>query len=262
MPRPVGRRAPSTTIASATTSTASTARRGHCAAIARRRRTWSRRRTCACSRRPRFLRKEGDLGYLLGALRNIFLDARRAAARRPPPDALPLDDLLADRRTSVEPEAAFAASEVYAAIAALPGRLPRRHRGRRRGRPLLPRGGEGARDEGGDGHEPPPPGPRADRGRAGLSAGLSARRTPGGACRGRRRGPRGSPPSRTARARAAEAVSSTSSQGARSVSVGDDRPRAGDRERGGRGDLAAAAAARSSQRSSPPRRPGRRGRGA
>lgn len=70
--------------------------------------------------RPRFLRKEGDLGYLLGSLRNTFLDARRAAARRPPPDALPLDDRLADRRTSVEPEAAFAASEVYDAVAALP----------------------------------------------------------------------------------------------------------------------------------------------
>lgn len=70
--------------------------------------------------RPRLLRKEGDLGYLLGALRNTFLDARRALARRPPPDALPLDDRLADHRHSAGPEAAFAATEVYGAIAALP----------------------------------------------------------------------------------------------------------------------------------------------
>lgn len=70
--------------------------------------------------RPRILRKEGDLGYLMGALRNTFLDARRASARRPPPDALPLDDRLTDPRASVEPEAAFAATEVYGAIATLP----------------------------------------------------------------------------------------------------------------------------------------------
>ena len=64
--------------------------------------------------RPRLLRKEGDLGYLLGALRNTFLDARRALARRPPPDALPLDDRLADHRHSAGPEAAFAATGTLA----------------------------------------------------------------------------------------------------------------------------------------------------
>ncbi len=69
--------------------------------------------------RPRILRREGDLGYLMGALRNTFLDGRRAAARRPPPDALPLDDHLAGR-ASGEPAAVFEAAAVYGAIAALP----------------------------------------------------------------------------------------------------------------------------------------------
>jgi RNA polymerase sigma-70 factor, ECF subfamily len=70
--------------------------------------------------RPRFLRHEDDLGYLLRALRNIFLNQRRAESRRlravPLPDEL---DLVADPRAS-QPEAALEASEVYAAIAALP----------------------------------------------------------------------------------------------------------------------------------------------
>ncbi|HSJ72687.1 MAG TPA: sigma factor, partial [Miltoncostaeaceae bacterium] len=33
--------------------------------------------------RPRLLRNEDDLGYLLRALRNTFVSARRARARRP-----------------------------------------------------------------------------------------------------------------------------------------------------------------------------------
>jgi len=70
--------------------------------------------------RPRFLRHEDDLGYLLRALRNIFLNQKRAESRRlravPLPDEL---DLVADPRAS-QPEAALEASEVYAAISALP----------------------------------------------------------------------------------------------------------------------------------------------
>ena len=34
-------------------------------------------------RRPRFLRSEDDLGYLLRVLRNTFFSQRRAAGRRP-----------------------------------------------------------------------------------------------------------------------------------------------------------------------------------
>ena len=71
--------------------------------------------------RPRWLRNEDDLGYLLRALRNTFLNQKRTESRRlrpgPLPDAL---DLVADPR-AVQPEAALEASELYAAIAALPG---------------------------------------------------------------------------------------------------------------------------------------------
>ena len=70
--------------------------------------------------RPRLIRHEDDLGYLLRALRNTFLNKRRTESRRvrsaPLPDEL---DLVADPQ-AVQPEAAFAAGEIYAAIAALP----------------------------------------------------------------------------------------------------------------------------------------------
>src|SRR5438046_4246342 len=47
--------------------------------------------------RPRFLRNEDDLGYLLRALRNTFLTQRRTASRRLRPDPLPDElDLVAD----------------------------------------------------------------------------------------------------------------------------------------------------------------------
>jgi RNA polymerase sigma-70 factor (ECF subfamily) len=65
--------------------------------------------------RPRFLRKEDDVGYLLRALRNTFLVRRRAESRRPRTAALPEDDVVADERAG-----AVEAREVYAAVAALP----------------------------------------------------------------------------------------------------------------------------------------------
>jgi RNA polymerase sigma-70 factor, ECF subfamily len=71
-------------------------------------------------RKPRILRSEDDLGYLLRVLRNTFISMRRSAARRPQatasPDAL---DLIEDRR-SAQPEARLEAEEVYAAISSLP----------------------------------------------------------------------------------------------------------------------------------------------
>ena len=70
--------------------------------------------------RPRLLRNEDDLGYLLRALRNTFLNQKRAESRRLRPDALPDQlDLVADPH-ALEPEAALEARELYAAIAALP----------------------------------------------------------------------------------------------------------------------------------------------
>lgn len=70
--------------------------------------------------RPRFLRNEDDLGYLLRALRNTFLTQKRTERRRLRPDPLPDEfDLVADPQAR-EPQAALEAREVYAAVAALP----------------------------------------------------------------------------------------------------------------------------------------------
>ena len=70
--------------------------------------------------RPRLLRNEDDLGYLLRALRNTFLSQRRTESRRLRPVPLPDElDLVADPR-SREPQAALEARELYAAVAALP----------------------------------------------------------------------------------------------------------------------------------------------
>jgi RNA polymerase sigma-70 factor (ECF subfamily) len=71
--------------------------------------------------RPRMLRNEDDLGYLLRALRNTFLNQKRTESRRlragPLPDEL---DLVSDPRAT-DPQAALEAGELYAAVAALPG---------------------------------------------------------------------------------------------------------------------------------------------
>jgi RNA polymerase sigma-70 factor, ECF subfamily len=70
--------------------------------------------------RPRFLRNEDDLGYLLRALRNTFLTRRRTESRRLRPGPLPEQvDLVADPQAR-DPQAALEAGELYAAVAALP----------------------------------------------------------------------------------------------------------------------------------------------
>jgi RNA polymerase sigma-70 factor, ECF subfamily len=70
--------------------------------------------------RPRLLRNEDDLGYLLRALRNTFLNTMRSESRQlragPLPDQI---DLVVDPQAR-EPHAALEAAELYAAIAALP----------------------------------------------------------------------------------------------------------------------------------------------
>jgi RNA polymerase sigma-70 factor (ECF subfamily) len=71
--------------------------------------------------RPRLLRREDDLGYLLRTLRNTFLSQKRTESRRLRPDPLPDElDVVADPR-AVDPETALETGEVYAAIASLPG---------------------------------------------------------------------------------------------------------------------------------------------
>jgi RNA polymerase sigma-70 factor (ECF subfamily) len=70
--------------------------------------------------RPRLLRNEDDLGYLLRALRNTFLNQLRSERRRLDPVPLPdQPDLVADPRAR-DPQAAVEAGELYAAIAELP----------------------------------------------------------------------------------------------------------------------------------------------
>jgi RNA polymerase sigma-70 factor (ECF subfamily) len=69
--------------------------------------------------RPRLLRRDDDLAYLLRAMRNTFLSDRRGAARRPRTAPLPDDRELVDRRPGGDPEAAFDARRVYEAVASL-----------------------------------------------------------------------------------------------------------------------------------------------
>jgi RNA polymerase sigma-70 factor (ECF subfamily) len=72
--------------------------------------------------RPRLLRNDDDLGYLLRALRNTFLTGRRAAGRRPVPEPLEGRLELIENGAARTPDRAAEAREVYAAIAVLPSK--------------------------------------------------------------------------------------------------------------------------------------------
>jgi RNA polymerase sigma-70 factor (ECF subfamily) len=70
--------------------------------------------------RPRVLRGDDQLAYLMRVLRNTFLSSRRTASRRPQV-AASVDDLeLADASTAGRPDRALEAQAVYGAIAELP----------------------------------------------------------------------------------------------------------------------------------------------
>jgi RNA polymerase sigma-70 factor (ECF subfamily) len=71
-------------------------------------------------RKPRLLRSDDDVGYLLRVLRNTFFSQRRAAARQPRAVPLPDDLELVEDRTAAQPEARLESAELYAAISALP----------------------------------------------------------------------------------------------------------------------------------------------
>jgi RNA polymerase sigma-70 factor (ECF subfamily) len=74
--------------------------------------------------RPRFLRRDEDVPYLLRVLRNTFLNQRRAAGRRPQTVAAePIVLEYAARDESARPDVAAEANLVYAAIAELPDDL-------------------------------------------------------------------------------------------------------------------------------------------
>lgn len=70
--------------------------------------------------RPRIVRGDDDIGYLVRVLRNTFISDRRTAARRPQKAGAAPEDLeLADKRDALQPEVAAQIREVYGAIAAL-----------------------------------------------------------------------------------------------------------------------------------------------
>jgi RNA polymerase sigma-70 factor (ECF subfamily) len=70
--------------------------------------------------RPRLLRREDELGYLLRAMRNTLISQRRAESRRPQTTPL-VDELAVGARSSDDPAAAVETRQVYAAIHELPG---------------------------------------------------------------------------------------------------------------------------------------------
>jgi RNA polymerase sigma-70 factor (ECF subfamily) len=72
-------------------------------------------------RRPRFLRGEDDLAYLLRVLRNTFLNRLRTQSRRPQTTSLPEGQEFVEQRASTQPERALEAREIYEAIAQLAG---------------------------------------------------------------------------------------------------------------------------------------------
>jgi RNA polymerase sigma-70 factor (ECF subfamily) len=70
--------------------------------------------------RPRVLRGGDELGYLMRVLRNTYVSSLRTADRRP--RTAELEDYAhpPETRTSMRPEDALEASEVYSAVSGLP----------------------------------------------------------------------------------------------------------------------------------------------
>src|SRR3982074_3810458 len=71
-------------------------------------------------RKPRILRSEDDVGYLLRVLRNTYFSQRRTAARRPQTTPLPDDLDWVEDCVAVGPEASVELADLYAAISQLP----------------------------------------------------------------------------------------------------------------------------------------------
>ena len=70
--------------------------------------------------RPRVLRGDDDLHYLMRVLRNTYFTSRRTAGRRPVTVATLEDIAVPDSRPTNRPEQALEMQELYATIAALP----------------------------------------------------------------------------------------------------------------------------------------------
>lgn len=71
-------------------------------------------------RKPRMLRNDDDIGYLLRVLRNTYVSTRRSQSRRPQTTALPDDLDLVEDRASVRPEQRLESQELYQVISGLP----------------------------------------------------------------------------------------------------------------------------------------------
>ena len=69
--------------------------------------------------RPRLLRNEDELGYLLRSLRNTLISQHRAQSRRPVTTEL-VDEATVGTRASDDPAQAVEIHQVYAAISQLP----------------------------------------------------------------------------------------------------------------------------------------------
>ncbi len=71
-------------------------------------------------RKPRLLRSDDDLGYLLRVMRNTYFSAHRAASRRPRTEPLPDQLEVIEDTTARGPQEALEAGELYALIGELP----------------------------------------------------------------------------------------------------------------------------------------------
>lgn len=70
--------------------------------------------------KPRMLRGDDELAYLMRVLRNTFYTSRRTASRRPVTGSSLEEVLTADSRPTHRPEHALEVQELYAAVAQLP----------------------------------------------------------------------------------------------------------------------------------------------
>jgi RNA polymerase sigma-70 factor (ECF subfamily) len=70
--------------------------------------------------KPRMLRGDDELAYLMRVLRNTFFSSRRTASRRPVSAASIEDVTATDNQTMGQPERALDVHELYAAISELP----------------------------------------------------------------------------------------------------------------------------------------------
>jgi RNA polymerase sigma-70 factor, ECF subfamily len=70
--------------------------------------------------KPRMLRSDDDLGYLLRVLRNTFISRHRTAGRRPRTEPFAEGAEPVDLRADLRPDEVFEARDVFAVISGLP----------------------------------------------------------------------------------------------------------------------------------------------